>query len=486
MMAKLPSAKEALAQMNEDYVVAKIGGKVRIVGWETRDTGAGRKVRVVTFSSVADMKTLKANRFVSVKSKDADGETVTRRRPLFTYWMEHADRPTAIGFTIDPKGGRFVGGRLNLWQGFAVEPKPGDWSLLRRHIVDVICNGNEEHAFYLLRYIAFAFQNPTIQPEVVVVLRGKQGTGKGTLMTLLCELFGAHGLQVSDRRHLIGNFNAHLMQVCFLFGDEAFWAGDKQSEGTLKRMATEPTLMFEPKGLDAYEGPNMLTVMMASNEKWVVPAGEDDRRFVVFDLLDTHKQDSDYFGAIRRELNAGGREGFLHDMLAMDLEGWHPRDDRPMTQAKAEQIAESAGPLVHWLGNILAEGALPYRVRDEAGLFRDVVHDQDPALARADPLRIHAAAHQKHLKAHAFWAFLDEHGIAKAEDKRRAAGRYRRFQPLAKARERFMELHPWWRPAFDDEQEEWRMPDEVMKEKDQWLRIDNIVAREEQEEEAVK
>lgn len=77
----------------------------------------------------------------------------------------------------------------------------------------------------------------------------------------------------------------------------------------------------------------------------------------------------------------------------MELEGWHPRDDRPMTQAKADQIAESASPLIHWLGDILENGVLPYRIRDQAGMMPDVVHEEDPALARADQLRIHAAAH---------------------------------------------------------------------------------------------
>lgn len=459
-MAKLPNAKQALAEMNRDFVVAKIGGKVRIVGWELRDAGGGRQVKVVAFSSPGDMKTLFANRFVPVRSKDENGETITKRKPLFTYWMEHADRPTAIGFTIDPQGERFVDGRLNLWQGYGVEPVPGEWPLLRQHILDVICSGNEEHADYLLRYIAFALQNPTRQSEIIVILRGKQGTGKGTLVLLLCDIFGAHGLQVSDRRHLVGNFNAHLMQLCFLFADEAVWAGDKQAEGTLKRMATEPSLVFEPKGLDAVTGPNMLTVMMASNEDWVAPVAEDDRRYVVFDVSDARQRDNVYFGRLRKELDNGGREAFLHDMLAMELGDWHPRDDPPETQAKSDQQAESADKLVEWLGNILEEGSLPFKVRDVAGVTRRVVHHTDPALASADPLRLHASAHRKHLTAAAFWRFLDDHGIVKAEKARTAKGRFRRFPPLVEARKLFRQKHPWW-PAFDTDHGDWTHPPEV-------------------------
>ena len=100
-------------------------------------------------------------------------------------------------------------------------------------------------------------------------------------------------------------------------------------------------------------------------------------------------------------------------------------------------------------------------MRNAAGVFRDVVHQTDPALASSDPLRIDATANRKHLKAHAFWKFLDEHGIAKAEDKRRAAGRYRRFPPLAEARRIFREKHPWWSP-FDDRQANWEMPHEMV------------------------
>lgn len=457
-MAKLPRAKDALAQMNEEHVVAKIGGKVRIVSWETRDIGGGRTAKVVAFSPVADMTTFYANRFVAVRSMDANGEPVSKRKPLFKYWMEHADRPTATGFTIDPKGGRFIDGRLNLWQGFGAEPKPGDWSLLRQHIADVICSRDEEHAQYLLRYIAFAIQNPTRPSEVVVVLRGKQGTGKGTLVTLLCDLFGAHGRQVSDRRHLVGNFNAHLMQTCFLFGDEAVWAGDKQAEGTLKRMATEPTLVFEQKGLDAYEGPNMLTVMMASNENWVVPVSDDDRRYVVLDVSDAHARDSEYFGRIRKELDSGGREAFLHDMLAMDLQGWHPRDDMPQTQARAEQQVESASPEVHWLGNLLGDGCLPGYARDGSGERQRVVHDTDPSLARSRPLWWAARTEQQGLRYMSevrFGKFLATYGIVPDEGKRTSVGRYRRFPPLTELRETFRARHPWW-PEFNDQRRwEW-------------------------------
>jgi hypothetical protein len=43
----------------------------------------------------------------------------------------------------------------------------------------------------------------------------------------LKNIWGNHGLYVSNAKHLVGNFNAHLSDVCFLFADEAFYSGTK-------------------------------------------------------------------------------------------------------------------------------------------------------------------------------------------------------------------------------------------------------------------
>jgi hypothetical protein len=97
-------------------------------------------------------------------------------------------------------------------------------------------------------------------------------------------LFGQHFLHLSDARHLTGNFNAHLRDSCLVFADEAFYAGDKQHEGQLKRLVTEPTLMIEAKYANAVSVRNCLHLIVASNDDWVVPAGTDERRFFVLDV----------------------------------------------------------------------------------------------------------------------------------------------------------------------------------------------------------
>ena len=106
--------------------------------------------------------------------------------------------------------------------------------------------------------------------EVAVVMRGLKGTGKGTLGSLLCRIFANQALHISSRKHLVGTFNRHLMNCCFLFADEAFWAGYHAGAAELQRMVTELTLSIEPKGIYSYQAINNLSIIMASNEDWVL------------------------------------------------------------------------------------------------------------------------------------------------------------------------------------------------------------------------
>ena len=64
-----------------------------------------------------------------------------------------------------------------------------------------------------------------------------------------------------------------------LFADEAFWAGDKKGEETLKGLITEESLVFEEKFKDAYSIKNHLRIIMASNANWVIHARRQERSF---------------------------------------------------------------------------------------------------------------------------------------------------------------------------------------------------------------
>jgi hypothetical protein len=104
----------------------------------------------------------------------------------------------------------------------------------------------------------------------------------------------------------------------------------------LKGLITEPVLTIEPKGLDVFMIPNRLKILIATNNDWAVPATADERRFFVLDVSDARRGDKAYFSALHQALDEGEAAAFLHDLMAMHLDGVDIRAV-PQTKALAEQ-----------------------------------------------------------------------------------------------------------------------------------------------------
>jgi hypothetical protein len=256
---------------------------------------------------------------------------------------------------------------LNLWRGFKYASAPGDWSLLKAHIRDNICNGNAGHFNYVLGWLASVAQRLGQRAGTVLVLRGAKGTGKGVFASAFAELFGEHGLQVSNTKHFTGHFNEHLRTALVLFADEAFFAGDKTAEGVLKALVTESYRMNEAKGIDAEQVANRLSILIAGNHDWVVPATRDERRFAVFDVGEARRQNEAYFEAITVQLQAGGYAAMLHDLLHYDLSAFHIRAV-PQTPALVDQKMQTADSAETWLHAALFFGMFDRFDRDSTPL----------------------------------------------------------------------------------------------------------------------
>ena len=87
---------------------------------------------------------------------------------------------------------------LNLWRGFGVKPKQGNWSLMQQHIREVICEGNEKHYQYLIGWMAYGVQNPDKPIGVAVAFLGAQGAGKGILARTYGRLYGKHFIHITQ------------------------------------------------------------------------------------------------------------------------------------------------------------------------------------------------------------------------------------------------------------------------------------------------
>ena len=120
-------------------------------------------------------------------------------------------------------------------------------------------------------------------------------------------------------------------------------------------MITEPYLTIEGKYANAYQAPNFLHVMMASNEEWVVPASLDERRYLVLNVSDEKRSDHAYFAEIWKQMEAGGYAAMLHDLLAMDLTDFNVRNV-PNTDGLQDQRKLSLPVPERWWLDVLHRG----------------------------------------------------------------------------------------------------------------------------------
>lgn len=340
----LSTGDEQLDAMNARYFVVQEGGKAFVGTFETE-----RGRRTLVLMRFADFKNLHMHKLVPIGNGFM---------PLGSWWLQHSKRRQYAGLTFHPGNNvRVIDGKLNLWRGWAFQSREGDWSKLRDHIWIVVASRRKEVFDYVMNWLAWCVQHPDERAEVVLVMQGKRGTGKGTVGNAMCKVFGQHALQISSAEHLVGRFNGHLRDTVLLFADEAYWPGNKGAEGTIKRLVTEPTIFIEAKGRDGVEVPNLLHIMMASNEDWVVPAGERERRYFVLKVSDDKLQDQGWFKAINDQLDNGGYKAMLHDLLHHDLGDFHPRQ-LPKCNDLTGQQALSLGPLDSWWVELLETGTL--------------------------------------------------------------------------------------------------------------------------------
>lgn len=379
--AKERAISPELQRLNAKHaVVRSVGGSCRIIS-EEWDEELGRLS--LDYQTATDFNTFYQNQKMEIMVDGKDGPKAMSIS-LGKWWLTHPHRRSYERVIFAP--GREVAGSYNLWTGFGCEARPGNCDLYLTHLLENICSGNEDYYKYLLGWMASAVQKPGEQGHTAIVLQGKRGVGKGVFASEFGALFGRHFLPVTHGDHLVGKFNAHLRDCVLLFGDEAFYAGDKKHEGMLKVLITERLLMTEKKGIDAQTGRNYTHVILASNDDWVVPAGENERRFFILKVSDSELQKGEYFGPIETQMEKGGREALLHFLMHYDISEFNVRNV-PKTHALQSQKEHTFNAMEEWWYSKLQDGEIDDGAGWPAGVPRANMRENLVAYIKAYGVR---------------------------------------------------------------------------------------------------
>ncbi len=352
-------APKWVVRLNKLHAVARVSSKTVVI--DIHPNGS------VTYGSVNDL-----HNYYENDRRPKDDTTV----PITKLWMQHkARRQYPNGIVFAPN--KVVEGAYNHWQGFSVQPDgTKSCRLFLKHLFEIFCAGNEEHYLYILGWLAHMIQKPEEKPGVAIIAKGKKRIGKDTVFEYVGGLFFNHYITVGNQEQLTGKFNGHQERCLLVHMQEGFWAGDKRQEGALKYLITSNDVMIEPKGMNAFPIKSVLRLFMSSNERWVIPATEDEGRFFVVNVSDRRRNDHKYFAALRHEMTHGGREALLDFLMNYDLTGFQVRDV-PNTDALAEQKIEGLKNVERWWHGVLQHGSMKFAgVTEEQWAFSSVNVDK--------------------------------------------------------------------------------------------------------------
>lgn len=304
--------EQLIDEMNKEWGIAVVGGKIRVVG-ANLNNDPEQDLQLLTLD---DFKNLTMNRKIAITQGDGKVKPIAKS----AIWLADEGRKEyrgGIHFRPD-KPAEFEspnGLVYNMWRGYTHQPKHGDWSKLKTHIMEIMCGGEERLYTWVLDWMADLYQDPANPKGCAIVMHGIEGCGKGTFMEAMGRTMGRHYKHLTQEEHLTGRFNGHLQDALLTFADEVTYGGSRKTAGNLKAMVTEPKLTVERKGIDAYSFKNCARIGFASNEDWFIPAGPQSRRWLVLDVLPDKASDERWFGPIYREMDNGGLEAMMAELL---------------------------------------------------------------------------------------------------------------------------------------------------------------------------
>jgi hypothetical protein len=283
---------------------------------------------------------------------------------VYKLWRGSRKRITKYGIRYNPRSylqpKYYDENYYNLFDGWSIT-ETSDMSLTEdhaffKHILHRWCHGNMDQYNFVLDWFSHLIQRPWIKMGSAIVLQGTEGTGKGCIIDIVKDIIGekyfCHPTSADD---VLGSFNSLLFGKSLCFVDEMVWGGDKQKAGVIKKLVTEKSMTINKKNIPKISVTNLMNIILASNEHWVVPAGHTARRFLILvlsqDLLHaTNAQDE--IDAIR----SIDRQQLANFFYNRDLTNFNDRKP-PMTEGLRDQKINTFAPIYKWWLDWLNSGS---------------------------------------------------------------------------------------------------------------------------------
>lgn len=330
------------------FCLIKLGGSVLVVDQgEVAMVLSGKKLGPIAFYKKADAEVL-MKRYLENLPIQCDV-----RKTLADFWV---NPKTHVYIDVAFSPNKLPITTLNYWVGHLITPAPGDWEVIKTHLLCVICSGDEDLYSYLIRFLAHMLQFPEQKPGVMVTMLGKQGTGKGMFFEVLRRIWPMTTLLVSDLNQIIGQFNAVLGHSYVVIMDEAMFSGDRKSQDRMKSLITEKTCQIEQKHQPSRTIESVHRFFASSNHDHFSHVEADDRRSLFIRVSDAKQSDSNYFRQLAKAIDDDSViAAMIHFLINVDLTNFNVRV-RPLTNEHGAQKLRSLQGFDRYWYEVLTTG----------------------------------------------------------------------------------------------------------------------------------
>jgi Family of unknown function (DUF5906) len=207
-----------------------------------------------------------------------------------------------------------------------------------------------DDAEHIIQWLAQRVQNPAEKINHALVLGGRQGVGKDTLLEPVKHAVGPWNFLEVSPQHVLGRFSGFLRSV-ILRVSEARDLGDIDRFQFYDRMksftaAPPDVLRVDEKNLREYSVPNCLGVIITTNHKadGIYLPADDRRHFVAWSDLTKDDFQPDYWNSLWGWYRNGGNAHVAAYLSKLDITGFDPKAPPPKTQAFWDIVAASRAP----------------------------------------------------------------------------------------------------------------------------------------------
>lgn len=269
-------------------------------------------------------------------------------------WIRSPDRRFHQDIVFSPGEATTVRNCINLWRGWPFIAKAGDvtpWTDLLEHIF----SGDREHRQWFEQWLAYPFKHPGTKMHTASVLwSARQGVGKSLIGDTVGRLYGTHFRTISAAE-LHGAFNGWTKGCQFVLGEENAGADHRADSNKLKHLLTGGSIMINEKHQPVLEMRNVMNFLFTSNNPDAFHLDENDRRFFIWEIKANRRDDSFYARFVEWRDSDVGLPALLHHLMNLNLVGFDPKAQAPVTEAKQEMISLSRSDCERWLKDSLDE-----------------------------------------------------------------------------------------------------------------------------------